>query len=148
MQASLAVRSGGLGVRSVSMFVSSAFLASAAVTQPFQALILRIWVEEEHISQSSNLWHLLTGSLETITPQDYKQILFDTAVANHTYNTLLNAQNEPHHRTAAADHSGYCLRPVLISSCGFRLTDGAEVDSRGWHALSSKHNSDRSQRHH
>jgi len=99
-QASLPVRSGGLGVRSVSKLASSAFLASAASTLSLQTLILqRTQVNEIDISQSLVHWKCLSnGPRELVQPQDSSQRAWDTAVINHSFTSLLDAQTEPYHR--------------------------------------------------
>jgi len=69
-QASLLVRSDGLGVRSMSKLASSAFLASAASTQSLQNLILhKCQVEEEDTSASLLNWKSLSASDGLVHPR-------------------------------------------------------------------------------
>lgn len=176
-QASLPVRAGGLGVRSVSKLASSAFLASAAGTRSLQALILRkCQVEDEDVSQSLEHWNSLTNSQQVAYPDEGRQRFWDAAVVDQTAQSLLRTQNEPYHQArllaAMAAHSGDWLHAVPISACGLRLSDeavrvavglrlgtelcqahqcaacDATVDTRGSHALSCKRNAGRTQRHH
>lgn len=175
-QASLPVRSGGLGVRSVSKLASSAFLASAASTQSLQNLILhKCQVEEEDTSASLINWQSLSASEGLVHPQNVSQRAWDTAVAKQTFELLLDASTEQYHRArllaAAAAHSGDWLSAVPITACGLRLSDeavrvavglrlgtdlgqvhqcicGETVDTRGSHAFSCRRNPGRTQRHH
>jgi hypothetical protein len=172
-QASLPVWSGGLGVRSVCMLASSAFLASAAGTLSLQSQILRnTKATVEDTSTSSKHWLGISG--EDSLPAGNQRVL-DSIVVKHTFQTLLETQTTQYHRArllaAAAAHSGDWLHAVPISSCGLRLNNealrvavglrlgaelcqpyrcicGASVDTRGSHALSCRRNPGRSQRHH
>ena len=173
-QASLSVRSGGLGVRSVSMLASSAFLASAAGTRPLQTLILqKCNIAEEDINASLISWTSLAHTPANL--HECSQRVWDSAVVDQSFQTLFNSQSEPYHRArllaAAAIHSGDWLHALPISACGLRLNDeavrvavglrlgtdicqphqcvcGSIVDVRGSHALSCKRNAGRIQRHH
>ena len=173
-QASLPVRHGGLGIRSVSMLAPSAFLASATGTQRLQTLVLqKCQITMEDISNSSSLshWASQTSSL----PVDIRQRSLDSAVTANTLQSLLDSRSDPveHARllAAAAVHSGDWLHATPISSCGLRLNDeairvavsvrlgtelcqahqcccGTKVDTRGLHTFSCKRNPGRAQRHH
>jgi len=176
-QASLPVRCGGLGVRSVSKITWSAFLASAASTLSLQTLILRrTQVNELNTGQSLMNWRSLSKeTLELAQPRDSTQRACDEAVGNQSFKSLLVTQSEPYHRArllaASAAHSGDWLLAMPISACGYRLTDdavgvavgmclgtelgkvhkctcGASVDTRGTHAFFCRHNPGRAQRHH
>jgi len=110
-QASLPVRSGGLGVRSVSTLASSAFLASAASTQSLQNRILhKCQVEEEETSASLLNWKSLSASEGLVNPQRISQRAWDIAVAKQTFQSLLDSSTEQFHRArllaAAAAQSG------------------------------------------
>ena len=175
-QASLPVWSGGLGVRSVCMLASSAFLASAAGTLPLQSHILRNTLAVvEDTSMSLKHWLSVSGTSDEASLPVGNQRAWDSVVVNHSFQTLLNTQTDKYHRArllaAKAAHSGDWLHAVPISSCGLRLNDeavrvavglrlgstlcqpykcicGASVDTRGSHALSCRRNPGRSQRHH
>jgi len=122
-QASLPVWSGGLGVRSVSMLASSAFLASAAGTLPLQTQIL--WNTQTTVEDTcSSLKHWLSIfglSSEDSVPVGNQRML-DSIVVNHTFQTLLEIQTTQYHRArllaTKAVHSGDWLHAVPISSCG------------------------------
>ena len=176
LQASLPVRHGGLGVRSVSMLASSAFLASAAGTQKLQNLILqRSQVDSEDVSKSTDHWKSIASPTEPVNLLESSQRRWDDTASNQTFQVLLDAQTEPFHRArllaAAAPHSSDWLHALPISACGLRLSDeavrvavglrlgttlcqahecpcGAKVDERGTHSLSCKRNPGRAQRHH
>ena len=71
--------------------------------------------------------HLLDVLLSQ--PQDSSQKAWDTAVVNHSFKAMLDAQTKPYHRArllaASAAHSGDWLLAMPISACGLRLTDDA-----------------------
>ena len=175
-QASLPVWSGGLGVRSVSMLASLAFLASAAGTLPLQSHSLQnTQAAVEDTSTSLKHWFSVSGiSDEASVPVD-NQRTSDSIVVNHAFQTLLGAQTDKYHGArllaAKAAYSGDCLHAEPISLCGFRLKNEAmrvafglrlgsalcqpykcicvaSVDTRGSEALSCRRNPGRSQRHH
>ena len=175
-KASLPVRSGGLGVRSVSRLASSAFLASAASTLSLQTLILQK-CQVDVVDNSASLlnWESLSAAEELIHPISTSQRAWDKEVSNKTFQSLLNANSDQYSRArlfaAAAAHSGDWLSAVPISACGLRLSDeevrvavslrlgtelgqvyrcscGDTVDTRGSHAFSCRHNPGRIQRHH
>ncbi len=175
-QASLPVWSGGLGVRSVFMLASSAFLASAAGTLPLQSQILRnTQAAEGDTRTASKHWLSISGLPSDASVPAGSQRILDAIVVNHVYQTQLKNETKPYHRArllaAAAAHSGDWLHAVPISACGLRLNNeavrvavglrlgselcqpyrcicGAAVDTRGSHALSCRRNPGRSQRHH
>ena len=129
-QAFLPVWSGGLGVRSVSMLASSAFLASAAGTLPPQSHILRnTQAAVEDTSTSLKHWFSVSGmSDEALVPIGNQRTL-DSIVVNLTFQNLLGAQTDTYHcarlLAAKAAHSGDWLHAAPISSCGLRLNNEA-----------------------
>lgn len=174
-QASLPVRYGGLGIRSVSTLASSAFLASAAGTRDLQALILhKCQVGVDNIDNSLAHW----SSLSSVQPSNLteaSQRIWDSAVTEKTFQSLLSSHTDPVGRArllaAAAAHSGDWLHATPITACGLRLSDEAirvavgirlgtdlcqthqcicseKVDKNGLHAFSCRRNSGRAQRHH
>jgi hypothetical protein len=176
-QASLPVSAGGLGVGSVTKLASFAFLASAAGTLPLQSLVLRrCKIVNEDITNSANHWKSLSVTDELNLSSETKQRLLDSTVANNTYNSLLEAQNNIYHRArllaaAPPPHSSDWLHVMPITACGLRLPDeavraavgnrlgtfirqvhscscGATIDPFGTHAFSCKQNPGRTQRHH
>ena len=175
-QANLPVRAGGLGIRSVSMLASSAYLASAAGTRTLQTRILeKCEGAEEDVSNSMAHWTSLAGHQATANLQESSQRIWDSAVAGKAFQSLLDSKTTPLDRArllaAAAAHSGDWLHALPISACGLRLNDeavrvavgirlgielcqvhqcfcGATVDRRGLHVFSCKRNPGRTQRHH
>ena len=129
-QASLPVWSGGLGVRSVFMLASSAFLASAAGTLPLQSQILRnTQAAEGDTSTASKHWLSISGLPSDASVPAGSQRILDAIVVNHVYQTQLKNETNPYHRArllaAAAAHSGDWLHAVPISACGLRLNNEA-----------------------
>jgi hypothetical protein len=175
-QASLPVWSGGLGIRSVSMLASSAFLASAAGTLPLQTQILRnTLAADENTRASLKHWLSISGLADEDSPPAGNQRVLDSIIVNHAFQTLLSCHTDKYHQArllaAKSAHSGDWLHAIPISSCGLRLNNeavrvavglrlgtelcqpykcscGASVDTRGSHALSCRRNPGRSQRHH
>ncbi|HSN23077.1 MAG TPA: hypothetical protein VLS45_02715, partial [Methylomicrobium sp.] len=175
-QASLPVRNGGLGVRSVAQLASSAFLASAASTLPLQSRILRNFhLDAEDNFPSVNTWKSLSNCSSFDDVPTMSQKALDTMVANNAFNELLSQQTDPYHQArllaASAAHSGDWIHALPITACGLRLNDeevriaagmrlgvelcqphqcpcGAMVDARATHAFACKRNPGRSQRHH
>jgi len=110
-QASLPVWS-GLEVRSVSMLVSSAYLASVAGTLPLdQTQTLRkTQTTIKDTSSSSKHWLSISGlSGEDSLPVGNQRML-NSIVVNHTFQTLLEIQTTQYHQArllaVAAVHSG------------------------------------------
>lgn len=175
-QASLPVRHGGLGIRSVSTLAPSAFLASAAGTHTLQELILRnCHVAREDISTSLASWVSLSRSQAPPDLQNCSQRSLDSAITTTAHQSVLDAQANSVNRArilaTAAAHSGDWLHALPISACGLRLSDeavrvavglrlgvelcqahqcpcGATVDTHGLHVLSCKRSAARAQRHH
>ena len=127
------VRAGGLGIRSVTSIVSSAFLASISSTQQLQSLLLnrcpRDQLDQEFDIISTDwrakfsLTQPPTGSLAN------KQSAWDKPEVEAAFNTLLVSQPDDHNRArllaASSAHSGDWLHAIPISSCGLRLNDDA-----------------------
>jgi hypothetical protein len=176
IQASLPVRYGGLGVRSVSMLASSAFLASAAGTQTLQNLILqKCHILADDIESSLTHWTQLSCSQAPTNLQESSQRTLDGTVTEQSFQAILSSTIDPMDRArllaAAAPHSGDWLHALPITACGLRLSNeavrvavglrlgtelcqvhqctcGVNVDKRGLHVLSCKRNPGRTQRHH
>jgi len=175
LQASLPVRNGGLGIRSVSSLASSAFLASAAGTRQLQDRILH---RAHHVSDETYdrcLEARVSTGIDLPDDSDiHRQSRLDKSVVESEYKQLLSRYTDPYHRArllaAAAPHSGDWLHTLPISACGLHLEDnairvavglrlgcaiceahpcpcGATVDPLGQHALSCKKNAARVQRH-
>jgi len=127
-KASLPVWSGGLGVQSVLMLASSAFLASADGTLPLQTHILKnTQMTVEDTSSSLKHWLSISGLSSKDSLPVGNQRMLDSIVINHTFQTLLEIQTTQYHRArllaAKAVHSGDWLHAVPISSRGLRLNN-------------------------
>ena len=176
LQASLPVKSGGLGVRRVASLAPSAFLASAVSTRDLQDQILQCYAQmpDKAVEACQQVWcdinakPIPNGTLAT------KQQAWDTPVVEKEFSFLLEHQVDDYSKArllaAASKHSADWLHAIPITSCGLRLDDnairiavglrlgadicqphtcfcGAHVDVRGSHALSCKRSSGRLIRH-
>jgi hypothetical protein len=178
MQASLPVKDGGLGIRSVASLALPAFLASAASTHELQNKILQqasFVLPETFIKDSQLQWQSVTSLTCPEGPASCRQSSWDRPLINLDKATIFNSQPDNYNRARLAavstSHSGDWLFALPISSCGLRLDDeairvavglrlginlcephtcpcGATVDARGSHGLSCRSNSGRTSRHH
>ena len=132
-QASLPIRAGGLGIRSVASIASPAFLASFNSTEPIQNLLLsrcslvandchyeRLradWCAKHHPSPAP------TGKLAC------KQSSWDRPGIGSDFSALLTSQPDDYGKArllaASTAHCGDWLHALPISSCGLRLDDEA-----------------------
>jgi len=176
LQASLPVRDGGLGIRSVASVALSAFLASAASTRDLQSSILtKTGVSRNDcVDNMSTAWSL-HSLLAPSDPAATKQSCWDAPSIAAAKFTLLNSYRDNHKKArlaaVSAPHSGDRLHAIPISSCGLRLDNeairisdslrlginlcvphtrpcGTEFDARGTHGLSCKRNTSRFTRLH
>ena len=175
IQASLAVREGGLGIRCVSSLVLSAFLASAASTSELQTLILLNCPSgvdntdhEARVRWSLTTFHTPATRRVFRSTTDAPRITRDwTTIWNDSVNDLDKARL----LAIKAAHSSDWLFALPISSCGLRMCDqtirvavclrlglnlsethtcpcGALVSARVIHDLSCKRSAGSSTRHH
>jgi hypothetical protein len=132
-QASLPVRNGGLGVRSVSAIASSAFLASTSSTWQLQNQLLinsQLPANDLHFDRLKEEWINKHPSIQPPSGNvSHKQRSWDEPSVVITYNKLLASQPDNYGRArilaAANAHSGDWLNTLPISSCGLRLDDEA-----------------------
>jgi hypothetical protein len=176
IQASLPVRSGGLGIRRVSSLATPAFLASAVGTQDLQSQILHATdslIPDNDLAACQQSWLNMYGVIPPSAPPA-KQQTWDKPIVNFELSHLLACLKSNYDKArllaASSKHSGDWLHAVPISSCGLRLDDdavrvavglrlgcdvceahtclcGASVDVKGSHALSCKRTSGRLIRH-
>jgi hypothetical protein len=176
IQASLPVKDGGLGIRSVALLAPSAFLASAAATLSLQSQILPVdFNQTDRLRDvTSDIWVVRHGTEVPMEPENAKQNVWDAASVKTGSRLLFEHFTDPHHRArllaCQAPHSGDWLNAWPISSCGLRLDDeairvaaglrlgvnlcaihecpcGAMVDAGGTHGLSCRRSSSRIIRH-
>lgn len=177
LQASLPIREGGLGVRSVTSLATSAYLASAAGTLDLQNQILgaQRYEADPFVDSSIARWRSITNAEPLNQPLSSKQAAWDSHIIQ-TDKSRLHASfsdrlNLTRLAAVSAPHSGDWLRALPISACGLRLEDeairiavglrlgidiciahtcpcGEIADGRGVHALSCRKNGGWQSRHH
>ena len=176
VQATLPVRNGGLGVRSVALLAPSAFLASAAATRGLQDRLLQggDGLTDPAIEHALDIWSARHNVEAPIGAERSKQANWDLASIQLGTAGLDAHFQDQHHRArllaVRADHSGDWLHAWPISSCGLRLDDeairvavglrlgvnlcaphacpcGAQVDARGNHGLACRRSAGRLPRH-
>jgi hypothetical protein len=176
-QASLPIRLGGLGIRSVSLLAPSAYLASAAGTRELQNNILSrcgLKTDDLEVERTLAIW----GSLSSQTPPEGNsarlQKSWDSCVCKAAFDSLLDRQiadcEKARLLAVSSNHSSDWLHALPLSSCGLRLDNeavrvsvglrlganlcephscpcGATVDARGLHGLVCKRSAGRISRH-
>ena len=175
IQASLPVKDGGLGIRSVGLLAPSAFLASAAATQDLQAQLLPVGCPSDpYVDSVLGVWSGRYGRPAPLGPERSKQRCWDQASVEHGLGVLEAHYTDPHHRArllaTRSPHGGHWLHAWPISACGLRLDDeavrvavglrigvdlceehdcpcGTKVDRRGSHGLSCRRGAGRLPRH-
>jgi len=133
LQASLPVKTGGLGIRSVTAIAPSAFLFSVTSTLTLQTELLRnchFDLQDNCYGHFLTVWRDRHPSFEPPTGATAcKQRSWDKPYVNTTYSSLLSAQLDDVNRArllaASAAHSGDWLHALPISSCGLRLDNEA-----------------------
>ena len=132
IQASLPVRSGGLGIRSATMLAPSAFLASAAGTSALQdSIISSIAAASSDPAFQANLeaWKLLSNAavpvgLEVTKQRSWDERCISSALTNLTAN-VTDAISRARLLAAQSAHSGDWLMAPPITVVGLRLSDEA-----------------------
>ena len=132
-QASLPVKTGGIGVRSVMSIAPSAFLSSSTSTQQLQTLLLDkcAWqLSDQHFNNVLDDWCQRHYPVQPPTGTNAsKQRSWDMPSVDATFNSLFAAQPDDSHRArltaVKAPHSGDWLNALPITSCGLRLEDDA-----------------------
>ena len=177
LQASLPVRRGGLGIRSISQLAPSAFLSSYNFTRELQQLILgsSITSDDPIYSKVESGWcnELQVGA--PIGTAACTQRFWDGPVVEKSFTRILQSLPDAKERAqllaASAPKSSDWLHALPIASCGLRLDDeairiaaglrlgsklcephtcicGNPADPRGHHGLSCRKSSGRTSRHH
>ena len=167
IQASLPIRDGGLGVRSVVLLAPSAFLASAAATLTLQtAILVKCAVRPDpNVALTLSRWMEMFNSTQIDGTLSTRQRSWDLAAIEHCNATLdkgfSDSTNVARLLAARDVHSGDWLSAFPISSCGLRVDNdiiriaaglrlgcilcqphtcgcGAPVDGSGTHGLSCR----------
>jgi hypothetical protein len=114
-------------------------LASAAGTRTLQTRILeKCDIAEEDIINSLSHWtSLASPQAPTNRPiQERSQKVWDNAVTDRMFQSLLNSQTIPLARarllTAAAAHNGDWLHALPISACGLKSKPSESQSASGW----------------
>lgn len=139
LQASLPVKDGGLGIRSVAALAPSAFLASAAGTANLQEILLtpggRHLVSDVYVDASAAIWSTLSGVQVLDMSTTVKQSVWDRpivdAIKGKLWANVSDDLNLTRLSAVSAPHSGDWLFAMPISSCGLRLDDEAVRVSAG-----------------
>jgi hypothetical protein len=175
-QASLPVKAGGLGIRSVSRLSSPAFLASVSSTRHLQELLLdrHVALIDHHFDNTLSEWISEYNLPPPHGEKSHRQKSWDKPAVAKVCTELHSSAQDAYHtaclNAASAPHSGDWLHAPPIASCGLRLDNeairiavclrlgadlcephlcpcGAQVDARGSHGLSCKLCSGRTTRH-
>ena len=130
VQASLPVKDGGLGIRSVGLLAPSAFLASAAATQDLQAQLLPVDCPcDPNLDSALDIWSGRYGSSEPQGTDRSKQRCWDQASVDHGLKVLESHHSDPYHKArllaSRNPDGGHWLHAWPISECGLRLDDEA-----------------------
>ena len=131
LQASLPVRMGGLGVRSVSSLALPAYLASAASTQQLQGAILSSTQSAGDSTLTAYLaeWQSDTGSDVQVEALPGQQSFWDRPRLSRQGQIVdaskVDAVQRAQYLASTAPHSGEWLLALPVASCGLRLDDEA-----------------------
>ena len=129
-QASLPVKTGGLGFRSSSSLAPSAFLASAAGTEELQAIILaqvdeRLHTEVSDFTRNRILerWKAISGSPPPSEEVYGKQTFWDRKITEQSFSMVLanctSQIDKARILASKAAHTGDWLNALPITSIGF-----------------------------
>ena len=171
LQASLPVRSGGIGIRRSVQLAPSAYLASAACCSELIPLI----VPPPPIHLALSLWQATHDNPPPSHPSSHHQRVWDSVVVETSSNALMvsapNTQSRARLLAVSCPESGAWLHAMPISSVGLRMDDdvvriavslrlgvplchphmcsccGAEVNNLGTHGLSCRFSKGRHSRH-
>ena len=139
-QATLPIKSGGLGIRSVVDLSASAFLASIHGADTLATHMLgRIspLVRDTSVSRATTFWSRLTGTQQLSVPSSptHLQKSWDDPVVSEVYQALVNGAANDGNRArllaAATPHAGDWLKAIPASSLGLRLDNDSVRISAG-----------------
>lgn len=177
IQASLPVKSGGLGIRRAHQIAPSAYLASASGANSLVSSILPFRLHgftDPHIDQALDAWKMLGGSVPPSGESSSSQRPWDQDIVTMVTDQLLATAPDDYTRARllaiSSPHAGDWLNAPPITAIGLRMTNeairvatglrlganlcmphncqcGSVVDARGSHGLSCKRSAGRQQRH-
>ena len=128
LQASLPVKMGGLGIRSVTSLALPAFLASAASTDLLQSTMLgNIVSVDPHKEQQLARWLEAGGAQCLEVGLAHKHSAWDRPlidkVVSGLHTRLFDPTNQARLKVISAPHAGDWLLALPITNCGLRLDD-------------------------
>lgn len=128
LQATLPIKRGGLGIRSVASLALPAFLASAAATDRLQIKILGGMPSKDPAQEAQlSRWREVSGVPEPEEAWASKQSRWDDPLIELGVKDLAirmpDCQNQARLRAVAAPHAGDWLLALPITNCGLRLDD-------------------------
>ena len=177
LQATLPVKSGGLGIRRAHQIAPSAYLASASGTAALVSTILPDRLQtvfDQYTPQALAAWTALGGSTPPSGDSASSQRAWDQEIVQKPTDHLLAAAPDDYNRArlmaVSSPHSGDWLNAPPITAIGLRMTNeairvaaglrlganlcvphtcrcGASVTARGNHGLSCMRSVGRQQRH-
>ena len=131
LQASIAVKSGGLGIRRAVSLSITRLLASAVATSDLQSAILSrgIQVVDKEVELTRSLWcSLTTTSTPVNTPSNLPKSLGCLMVVRDCHTLLDNATSDIDKAgllAEKADHGSEWIFALPISACGLRISNEA-----------------------
>ena len=174
--ASLPIKLGGLGIRSVSLLAPSAYLSSAAGTRLLQDTILHQFssTDDSQLAGILTAWSSLSSTEHPQGTAAFHQHNWDAKVCQAQLNSLLVRHENPIDRArllaVSAPHSSDWLHALPISACGLRMDNedirvtvglrlgarlcephlcscGEQVDAKGLRSLVCRRSAGRVRRH-
>src|SRR6218665_887021 len=129
IQASLPIKRGGLGIRSVTSLALPAFLASAESTDSLQAIMVgnAASTKVETREELKTKWSTASTTQSLEGPMALKQSAWDKPLLDKIVADLLDRQPEQisqaRLKPISAPYAGDWLLALPIASCGLRLDD-------------------------
>ena len=130
LQATLPIKVGGLGIRSVSQLALPAFLASAAGTDRLQSTMLSNMASPDpQWEMALARWQEIGSSQRPETGLAHRQSAWDRPLLDRIISDLRSRLPDPGHRArlgaTMAPHAGDWLLALPVANCGLKLDDEA-----------------------